>query len=603
MAQFEMNGTELKKCKLDRGEMEVVIPDGVTKIAGRLFKGRKTIVKVTLPESLTEIGEQAFMDCISLESCNLPESLQIVGQNAFAGCTALTGIVLPSHTVKMYGNAFCGCTGLTEAFFPAGWTEVPYAIFHDCLNLQRVVIPEGVTIINGMPFEGCKALQEITLPESTERIGGGIIAGSGVRSFRFPARATDIRCDCLGDAKALEKIEFAVFPKQGTKLYENLQEMLKKYPYLTDAVAAADNVPQDFREYIDWIKAGARLPREKDLLWPQKLIKKLQYDDYIILFNSCRTIRMYVYHVIGNEYIECFEESVNCGSPEAQQIYYEWKEHFDWMMTNDCALRAYRYEHGELVEVREIDKSRYDSRVYVGCENELIMRKEFGMEPQSPERKAKFAANLAKAEQFMQTLTYACYVNDTAAIIERAKKATKKELNSEFKDANGTPLMLCAKNDNLEGFKALLEAGADINQSIRGGYYCPIEDACFHSPSILLYIFENYSDDFDKFFGGWKHNLFYCKDSSMREVFFRKYGPQGLEDCYYTALLKPPAAMDSVEFLTAHHVDCSRYIHRSHKCTALEFAEKKCEEYPDDADFRTALEMIRQEAQRQLQEA
>ena len=93
MAQFEMNGTELKKCKLDRGEMEVVIPDGVTKIAGRLFKGRKTIVKVTLPESLTEIGEQAFMDCISLESCNLPESLQIVGQNAFAGCTALTGIV------------------------------------------------------------------------------------------------------------------------------------------------------------------------------------------------------------------------------------------------------------------------------------------------------------------------------------------------------------------------------------------------------------------------------------------------------------------------------------------------------------------------------
>lgn len=603
MAQFEMNGTELKKCRLDRGETEVVIPDGVTKLAGRLFKGRKTIVKVTLPESLTEIGEQAFMDCIALASCNLPDALKEIGGSVFEGCTALKSISLPSGSVYMPSKAFSGCTGLTEAAIPAGWDSVPHSIFQDCSNLRKVTIPEGVNTIKGNAFNGCANLQECSLPESVISIGGGVFTGTGVRSIRIPARVSEFWDSTFKNAGKLKKIEFAVFPQQGTKLYETLQKMLKEYPYLADAVAAADNVPQEFREYIDWIKDGARFPREKDLLWPQKLIKKLKYDDYIILFNSCRTIRMYVYHIIGNEYTECFEESVNCGSPEAQQLYYEWKDHFHWMMTNDCALRAYRYEHGELVEVREIDRSRYDSRVYVGCENELIMRKEFGMEPQSPEWKAKFAENLTKAEQFMQTLMYACYVNDTAAIIERAKTATKKELNSEFKDACNTPLMFCAKNDNPEGFKALLEAGADINQSIRGGYYCPIEDACFHSPSILLYIFENYPEDFDKFFGGWKHNLFYCKDRSMRELFFQKYGPQGLEDCYYTALLKPPAAMDSIQFLTAHHVDCSRYKNRTYKCTALEFAEKKCAEFPDNPNFKTALEMIRAEAERQLQEA
>ena len=230
-----------------------------------------------------------------------------------------------------------------------------------------------------MAFEGCVGLQELTLPESLERIeGGGIIAGSGVRSIRFPARATDIRYDCLGNTKELEKIEYAVFPKQGTEF-----------------------------------------------------IKKQQYDDYIILFNTCKTIRMYVYHIIGNEYTECFEESVNCGSAQAQQLYSEWMEHFHWMKTNDCALRAYRYEHGELVEVREIDRASYDSRVYVSCGNELIMRKEFGMEPQSPEWKAKFAENLTKAEQFMQMLTFACYVNDTAVIIERAKTAQCENYSSK----------------------------------------------------------------------------------------------------------------------------------------------------------------------------
>lgn len=67
-----------------------------------------------------------------------------------------------------------------------------------------------------------------------------------------------------------------------------------------------------------------------------------------------------------------------------------------------------------------------------GCANgELIMRKEFGMEPQSPEWKAKFAENLTKAEKFMQMFTYACYVNDTAAIIERAKTAQCENYSSK----------------------------------------------------------------------------------------------------------------------------------------------------------------------------
>jgi hypothetical protein len=43
--------------------------------------------------------------------------------------------------------------------------------------------------------------------------------------------------------------------------------------------------------------------------------------------------------------------------------------------------------------------------------------------------------------------------------------------------------------------------------------------------------------------------------------------------------------------------DLSKY----HKCSTLEFAEKKCGEYPDDDGYRAALALLKQEAGNQRQ--
>ena len=594
MAQFEIVDGVLKKCRLDRGESEVVIPDGVTKLEKRLFKGKKTIAKVTLPDSLTEIGEQAFMECIALASCNLPESLREIGDSAFEGCAALKEISLPQHMPHIVSRCFSGCTGLTEVEIPAGWDKVRHYFLDHCTNLRKVTIPEGVKKIDGGAFGGCSELCEIKFPASLEIIGSGVFSDSGIRAIRIPAGTQDVYYSSFSNAKELKKIEYAVFPKQGTKLYENLQKMLKQYPYLADAVGAADNVPADFREYLDWIRGGAKMPREKDLLWPQKIIEKLKYDDYILIMNTCNTIRMDLYHVIGNEYTECFEESFNCVS--AKPLYYEWDEHFRWMMVNDHIFRAYRYENGKLTETRDIDKKRYDPNIYRLCEMQMILRQEFGLEPQSAEAKAAFAAELAKAEALMQTLHYACYVNDTPAIIVRAKTASKADLNYVWDDVHGTPLILCARNNNPEGFKALAEAGADLQKGIRK-YFYPLEEARMHSPAIMRYVLETYPDVFDAWFGGWQHSVYWCGDEELLEDLFKRYSADGLEEYYFSAMIKPPVSMDSLRFLTSHHVDCTKYVHPSHKCTAVEFAEKKCQEYPDDEGYKTALALLKQAAE------
>ena len=86
----------------------------------------------------------------------------------------------------------------------------------------------------------------------------------------------------------------------------------------------------------------------------------------------------------------------------------------------------------------------------------------------------------------------------------------------------------------------------------------------------------------------------YGSDGELIEDMFRRYGAQGLEECYFTAMVKPPVSMDTLKFLTSHHVDCSSYLSKYHKCSAVEFAEKKCGEYPDDDGYKAALELLKQ---------
>ncbi len=573
MAQFEIVDGVLKKCLPDRGETEIIIPEGVNRIEDSLLRGRRSITKVQLPATLTKIGSQAFKDCTSLAECNFPESLTEIGDHAFAGCTALKSISLPKQMSCISSSVFAGCT-----------------------NLQEVTIPEGVKKIDSTAFKDCSSLYELTIPESVEDLESGMIFGTGISEIRIPAAVSTIWYDTFEDATELKKIEFAVFPQHGSAMYETVKKMIKNYPYLSDAVATADNVPQDIITYIDWIKNGSASPREEDLQWAEKLIEKLQYDDYIMILNTNQKIDMKLFHVIGNEYTDSCNEAFNNSSEESQAIYCEWKDHLIWMSNNDRKLRAYRYEHGKLVETRELDTKLYRWSIYKFFVTEAILHEEFGLMPQDSKRKEGFAAALAEAEQYKKTLFYACYINDTAAIIERAKTAKKSELNFFSEDELATPAMLCAKNDNLEGFKALAEAGADLITAKRG-YFHPLAEACQNSPAIMRYVFDNYPDVFDARFKGWKHSAFACNDWSLIEDMFRRYGGKGLEYIYFQALFKT-VKMDILQFLISHHVDCTCVV-SDYKCNAVQYAEQKCQENPDSEEYKTALELIRQEAARQ----
>lgn len=75
-------------------------------------------------------------------------------------------------------------------------------------------------------------------------------------------------------------------------------------------------------------------------------------------------------------------------------------------------------------------------------------------------------------------------------------KLKPAQLNKKLELA-GNPLILCAKHDDLESFKAIAEKGADVGKKI-SSEDTPLMTAFRYSYDIVKYILENYREQFDK---------------------------------------------------------------------------------------------------------
>ncbi len=625
MPNFEMNGTVIKRGRTDANETSIVLPTEATKVGKCAFRKNKTLTFVNMNVLVTEIGDQAFENCenlcgvripspapgltgllrighqafsgcAKLEACCLPDGLQELGRWAFSHCPSLADISLPDSISVMYDHAFCGCSALRQIRFPANMTNIPAGTFAYCESLEAVTIPEGVTEIHAEAFMNCVSLHEITLPKSLTLLSRDVFQGSGLRSIRIPASVT-VLANAFRDCAELTEIVFEAFPEKDTKLRKNIEDMLWESPELADKILRANAVPQDFRDYAEWMRREKNAPAEAlpqdGRPWYEAIIEMLPQDDYILLMDTHSQVSMELYHVIGDEYTRNSSELFGARFGKTPP-YERWKEHFRQMMDSDQALRAYRYEKGALTEVRELSRQVYDPWVYDGCVNAVILRREFGLEPKHPDLKAQFAENLAKAEKFMQTLVYACYVDDRPAILERAAKASKTALNEKF-EYFGTPLTFCAKHDFLEGFRAITERGGDLTKQIVAGTVCPIREAMLHSPAITLYIAQEHPEAFDRHYQNWAYDLLLCEDLRVWEILYRRWGSQGMEKLIFSLLRREEnVSTELIRWMVGHGADVQQYTDPDCGCNAQEFAKQMFEKYGDDA-HRQAWEILKRE--------
>ena len=160
--------------------IDLVIPDGVTKIGAYTFYGCTDLQSITIPTSVTAIGMYAFSGCTNLTSMTLPfvgEKADRTGETHFgylfgAATSSDNAAYLPGNlrkvtvlgTAAVGTSAFAGCAGLTEILLKEGVTEIGKSAFEGCIGLTDMVVPSSVTEIGKSAFAGCTNLTSMTLP-------------------------------------------------------------------------------------------------------------------------------------------------------------------------------------------------------------------------------------------------------------------------------------------------------------------------------------------------------------------------------------------------------------------------------------------------------
>ena len=182
---------------------DVVIPEGVTGIAGGSFSGCMGLTSVAIPSSVTRIDSDskyqddyhsfsyfgAFYGCggltnITVDAANRDYSSRnglLLTGNGTVLVRGVNGNVMVPPCVRRIGEgAFSGCAGLTGVVIPSGVMGIGERAFEDCGGLTSVTLPPSVVAIGESAFEGCTSLARVRLPRRFEgRLGPNVFAGCG----------------------------------------------------------------------------------------------------------------------------------------------------------------------------------------------------------------------------------------------------------------------------------------------------------------------------------------------------------------------------------------------------------------------------------------
>lgn len=147
---YDKTGTILVKCPVNYYKDEVIIPEGVKKIAEAAFISCH-IKSVKFPDSLDLIENRAFFCCDELESIDFGNSIFSIG--------------------GMYSESvFSYCKSLKQVTLPPQIKDIGKRAFINCINLSSVTLNEGLLFIGESAFSNNKALTEINIPATVQKL-------------------------------------------------------------------------------------------------------------------------------------------------------------------------------------------------------------------------------------------------------------------------------------------------------------------------------------------------------------------------------------------------------------------------------------------------
>ena len=188
---------------------EMIIPEGIRKIAPRTFLGCSNLKKVVLPKSLKIIGELAFAKCESLQSIDIPYGVKVIEDSAFEGCKNLFEITIPLGIKKIPAYCFYDCEKLSEISIPDSVISIENDSFSNCKYLEQIKIPETVENIENSAFYCCSSLRNINLPDGIKTIESKTFYGcESLETVQIPSSVKTIGESAFYNCSQLKEIDF-----------------------------------------------------------------------------------------------------------------------------------------------------------------------------------------------------------------------------------------------------------------------------------------------------------------------------------------------------------------------------------------------------------
>lgn len=195
------NNVVLSNCSWN-AQGEIIIPEGVTHIGERAFRGCLDVTSVSIPQSVTSIDRSAFSCCQGLrfinveignkvydsrENCNaiiesklntllvgcmntvIPDSVIVIADGAFSCCVDLRSINIPERVTYIGKDAFLA-TKLTDITIPKSVAVIGDRAFSYCNGLASVKIKNNEIVIGKGAFSNCPNLTFVDLPNDYVKI-------------------------------------------------------------------------------------------------------------------------------------------------------------------------------------------------------------------------------------------------------------------------------------------------------------------------------------------------------------------------------------------------------------------------------------------------
>jgi lysophospholipase L1-like esterase len=149
----------------------------LTEIGKNVFLSNTSIGDVVVPEGVITLGENAF-NSSSLTSVMLPNSLTTIVFRAFRGTSNLTALTIP-NSVTTIGDQVWHSSGLTDIVFSNSVTSVGTHTFYSSGNLATATLGSSMPAITNRMFYNTK-VAELTLPASITSFDEGSWTGSSI---------------------------------------------------------------------------------------------------------------------------------------------------------------------------------------------------------------------------------------------------------------------------------------------------------------------------------------------------------------------------------------------------------------------------------------